>query len=67
MPVTAELSADGKQIIITADLEPATPSFSGKSACVASTRGGMKTGIVVKGANVIINLNAYIPMKALGK
>lgn len=40
-----------------------TPSASGKSLTVASTRGNVKTDFVIDGKTVTIGLNAYIPVK----
>ena len=51
---------DGNKLIITADLETPTPSASGKSLVVASTRGNMKTDVVIDGKPLTIGLNAYI-------
>jgi len=45
---------------ITADLETQTPSASGKTLVVASTRGNKETDVVIDGTPVIIGLNAYI-------
>lgn len=50
---------EGK-LMIEADLETPTPSASGKTLVVASTRGNMATTAVVNGQPVIIGLNAYI-------
>ena len=51
--------ANGKLTII-ADLETPTPSASGKTLVVASSRGNMTTNALVDGKPVIIGLNAYI-------
>lgn len=58
MAVTVKI--EGRQLIITADLETPTPSASGKTLVVASTRGNMKTDVLVEGKPVTIGLNAYI-------
>jgi len=58
MTVTAKI--EGRKLIITADLETPTPSASGKTLVVASTRGNMKTDVLVEGKPLTIGLNAYI-------
>lgn len=50
---------DGK-LIIEIELETPTPSASGKTLVVASTRGNVTTAVTVNGKPVIIGLNAYI-------
>jgi len=52
---------EGDKLIITADLETPTPSASGKTLVVASTRGNHKTDVMIDGKAVTIGLNAYIP------
>jgi len=58
MAVTAKI--EGNKLIITADLETPTPSASGKTLVVASTRGNKATDVMIDGRPVIIGLNAYI-------
>lgn len=55
-----KVSIEGKELIIRMDLEEPTPSASGKTLVVASTRGNMTTSVLVQGKPVIIGLNAYI-------
>ena len=55
-----ETKIEGSKLIITCDLEEPTPSASGKTLVVASTRGNMKTSVEVNGKPVILGLNAYI-------
>lgn len=50
----------GKELVITITLETPTPSASGKTLVVASTRGNVTTACVVNGKPVTIGLNAYI-------
>lgn len=50
---------DGKLIIIL-ELQPPTPSASGKTLVVASTHGNMATNCEIDGKKVIIGVNAYI-------
>ncbi len=48
------------KLFIEIDLEEPTPSSSGKTLVVASTRGNMVTTAHVDGKPVTIGLNAYI-------
>ena len=58
MAITVKI--EGNKLIITADLETPTPSASGKTLVVASTRGNKATEVMIDGKPVIIGLNAYI-------
>ncbi|MGA9884439.1 MAG: hypothetical protein WBQ34_12035 [Candidatus Acidiferrales bacterium] len=55
-----KVSVEGKELVIRMDLEEPTPSASGKTLVVASTRGNMTTSVLIQGKPVIIGLNAYI-------
>lgn len=59
--MTIATKIEGGKLIITADLETPTPSASGKTLVVCSTRGNMKTDVMVEGKPLTIGLNAYIP------
>ncbi|MGO9147125.1 MAG: hypothetical protein ACLQDF_12215 [Desulfomonilia bacterium] len=48
------------KLFIEIDLEKPTPSSSGKTLVVASTRGNVVTTAQVDGKPVTIGLNAYI-------
>ena len=50
----------GNRLCIEIDLEKPTPSASGKTLVVASTRGNAVTEVLVDGKPVTIGLNAYI-------
>jgi len=52
---------EGDKLHIVADLETPTPSASGKTLVVCSTRGNMNTDVTVDGKVLTIGLNAYIP------
>jgi hypothetical protein len=41
-------------------MQKPTPSATGKTLVVASTRGNMKTEATVNGKQIVIGLNAYI-------
>jgi hypothetical protein len=58
MAITAKI--EGKKLIITADLEEPTPSASGKTLVVVSTRGNKPMDVMIDGKPLIIGLNAYI-------
>jgi len=58
MAMTAERK--GNKLVIEIDLEKPTPSSSGKTLVVASTRGNAVTNIEIDGKPVSIGLNAYI-------
>jgi len=59
MAITVKI--EGGKLIITADLETPTPSASGKTLVVCSSRGNMKTDVLIEGKPLTIGLNAYIP------
>lgn len=50
---------DGK-LIITIEMQPPTPSATGKTLVVASSRGNVATTAQVNGKPVVVGLNAYI-------
>lgn len=58
MAMTVEIK--GNKLCIEIDLEAPTPSASGKTLVVASTRGNTVTSAEVDGKPVIIGLNAYV-------
>lgn len=65
MAVKASLSKDSKKLMLEVDLETPTPSTSGKTLMVASTRGNQVLEVKVDGQPIILGLNAYIkPAKA---
>jgi hypothetical protein len=47
-------------LVVTIPMQEPTPSTSGKTLVVASTRGNAKTTATVNGKPVTIGLNAYI-------
>jgi len=58
MAMTVEIR--NNKLCIKIDLEKPTPSSSGKTLVVASTRGNVVTSAEVDGKPIIIGLNAYI-------
>jgi len=51
---------EGGKLIVEIELQTPTRSASGKTLVVASTRGNVKTGVMVQGQEVTLGLNAYI-------
>ncbi len=58
--MTMEVTIKNSKLCIEIDLEKPTPSASGKTLVVASTRGNTVTTVEVDGKPVTIGLNAYI-------
>ena len=50
----------GKELIITVEMQPPTPSASGKTLVIASSHGNQTTNAIIDGKPVIVGLNAYI-------
>lgn len=55
------VKVEGNELVIRIPMGTPTPSASGKTLVVASTRGNQQTDCQVQGKNVVIGLNAYIP------
>ena len=55
-----DVKIENGKLIISIELQEPTPSASGKTLVVASTRGNKETDVMVDGKPVIIGLNAYI-------
>jgi hypothetical protein len=49
-----------KTLTLVLDLEEPTPSASGKTLVVASTRGNARTEAQVNGKTLVVGVNAYI-------
>ncbi len=47
-------------LIVTIPMGTPTPSASGKSLIIASTRGNKPTALLIDGKPLIVSLNAYI-------
>jgi len=57
-----DVKMENGKLVITIDVQnPAQPSASGKTLVVATTRGNVRTGLLVDGKPLTIGLNAYIP------
>ena len=55
-----EVTISKNKLIIEIELQPPTPSASGKTLVVATTRGNVVTQAQIDGKPVTIGLNAYI-------
>lgn len=62
MAVIVKVDEKKGKIYIEADIEPLTPSASGKTLVVVSTRGNLKTDQKVGGKFLTVGLNAYVPI-----
>ena len=58
--VTAEVK--GGNLVISIPMQTPTPSATGKSLVVASTRGNLRLSTLVNGKPLTLGLNAYIPV-----
>ena len=58
--MSMKVEIKNNKLYIEIDLEKPTPSASGKTLVVASTRGNAITDVLVDGKPVTIGLNAYI-------
>lgn len=54
------VAREGDMLIIRLAIKPATPSASGKTLVVASTRGNQKTSVQIEGKDLYIGVNAYV-------
>jgi hypothetical protein len=58
--MSIEAKIEGKKLIVTIDTQEPTPSATGKTLVVASSRGNVATTCMVNGKPVVVGLNAYI-------
>ncbi|HEV2250258.1 MAG TPA: hypothetical protein VGT60_07115 [Candidatus Limnocylindria bacterium] len=54
------VTREGDTLVIRIPLQAPTPSSSGKTLVVASTRGNQKTGVQIDGNDVYLGVNAYV-------
>lgn len=59
MAIDCKVSADGKKLTITVDIEKGVPSSTGKSETLASTRGNVK----IPGTTMKLGLNVFRPLE----
>lgn len=60
MQPTTTIDEKAQTLTIVLPLQPPTPSASGKTLVVASTRGNIPTTALINGKPVTIGVNAYI-------
>lgn len=56
-----KVSVENNELVIRMPMGSPVPSATGKTLVVASTRGNIKTDLLIQGKPVTIGLNAYIP------
>jgi hypothetical protein len=54
------VNREGDMLVIRIPIKKATPSSSGKTLVVASTRGNQKTGVKIDGKDLYLGVNAYV-------
>lgn len=55
-----KVTIEKKELVIRIPLQDPTPSASGKTLVIASSRGNQKTDCKLDGKEVIVGLNAYV-------
>lgn len=56
-----KVAIESGELVIRIPMQAPTPSASGKTKVVASTRGNVRTTVEVDGKPVTVGVNAYIP------
>ena len=54
------VTREGDMLVIRIPITTPTPSASGKTLVVSSTRGNQKTGTQIDGKDLYLGLNAYV-------
>ncbi len=57
------VTREGDMLVIRIPIKEATPSSSGKTLVVASTRGNLKTGVQIDGKDLYLGVKAYVYAK----
>lgn len=57
-----DIKIENNQLVIRLPLQTPTPSSTGKTLVVATTRGNVKSTAMVNGKAVTVGVNAYIPV-----
>ena len=60
MAADLSVTREGDTLVIRIAIKAATPSSSGKTLVVASTRGNQKTAVQIDGKDLYLGLNAYV-------
>jgi hypothetical protein len=58
------VNREGDMLVIRIPIGKPTPSASGKTLVVASTRGNQKTGVQIEGKDLYLGVNAYVYAEA---
>ncbi len=61
------VTRDGDVLVIRVPIKTPTPSASGKTLVVASTRGNQKTAVQINGKDLYLGVNAYVLRGAQGQ
>ena len=54
------ITREGDTLVIRLPINAPTPSASGKTLVVASTRGNQKTSLQIDGRDLYLGINAYV-------
>ncbi len=60
------VTREGDTLVIRIPIKAPTPSASGKTLVVASTRGSQKTAVQIEGKDLYLGLNAYVYAEPTG-
>ena len=55
-----KVTIEKNELVIRLPLGEPKPSASGKTLVVASTHGNQKTGVMLKGREITVGVNAYV-------
>jgi hypothetical protein len=61
------VNREGDVLVIRIPIGKPTPSASGKTLVVASTRGNQKTSVQIDGKDMYLGVNAYVYAEAKGR
>ncbi len=61
------VNREGDMLVIRIAIKPPTPSSSGKTLVVASTRGNQKTAVQIDGKDLYLGINAYVYEEGKGR
>jgi hypothetical protein len=60
------VTREGDILVIRIPITAPTPSSSGKTLVVASSRGNQKTGVQIDGKDLYLGINAYVYAEGKG-
>ena len=60
------VTREGDMLVIRIPIKAPTPSSSGKTLVVASSRGNQKTGVQIDGKDLYLGINAYVYAESKG-